>query len=486
MNVMKKIYSFLMLAIISIVAVSSCQKMDGPTPDKNVLVGVSYEEVLNPDMTKVSINEGTDAFTLTWNADDVVTISNSANYTCKQNQALVAGANTSNATFSLELPAIDESITQVDYVLSSSSFSSRSYSEGNYSFLRGAVAASQSANGTNIANSCFIVGINKDCVVGDPGESFSMKTMNSFLKFELTNGDVVNYPNMYVSTIKIETVGGEQIAGRFGIDLTVDNWSSAYGNDTNINAADKSSFITLDCGNAELTDVAKTFYVAAAFGTYSKGLKVTISVNDGNGKYGEMVKTISNNTSLTLSRNVMYRYPAVAVKPTSIDVRTYNKVTEAPSDWTGTYLIVGVNSDRYYVPGTQKKNNLGHFEITSSVADGAASITGDLSNYEVTVAKVSDKHYSIRLSSSFPTGANQGYYLYAASSGDNYLRSSSTIADDNYHWSFVKEDDNTVTIKANGTYTRNLMQYNSGGSLFSCYSSASQKPVYLYKKDEKS
>lgn len=432
MNVMKKIYSFLMLAIISIVAVSSCQKMDGPTPDKNVLVGVSYEEVLNPDMTKVSINEGADAFTLTWNADDVVTIANSANDDYKQNQALVAGANTSNATFSLELPAIDESITQVDYVLSSSSFSSRSYSEeGNYSFLRGAVAASQSANGTNIANSCFIVGINKDCEVGDPGESFSMKTMNSFLKFELTNGDAENYPEMYVSTIKIEAVGGEQIAGRFGIDLTAEDWYSAYGNDTNIKAANKSSFITLDCGNAELTDVAKTFYVAAAFGTYSKGLKVTISVNDGNGKYGEMVKTISNNTSLTLSRNVMYRYPAVAVTPEDVVLDTYTLIDNVEDLTAGTYYMAAKPSDYHIWNGSISSGDL----VTTNFIFSDNTLTGDGEMAEVVLVS---------------TGTANQYYIKC---NNKYLTTSSiasrklSLVDTSDGSYFIVSDDSRGGIK---------------------------------------
>ncbi|MBQ2892429.1 MAG: hypothetical protein IJE45_06005, partial [Bacilli bacterium] len=41
--------------------------------------------------------------------------------------------------------------------------------------------------------------------------------------------------------------------------------------------------------------------------------------------------------------------------------------------------------------------------------------------------------------------------------------------------------DGVATIVAQGTYSRNTMQYNSTSSLFSCYDSASQKAISIYK-----
>ena len=75
------------------------------------------------------------------------------------------------------------------------------------------------------------------------------------------------------------------------------------------------------------------------------------------------------------------------------------------------------------------------------------------------------------------TGSN---YLYAASSSSNYLKEKGT-KDANGSWKIEIASDGEATIKAQGTYTRNVMQYNQTSSLFACYSSASQKAVVIYK-----
>lgn len=80
-------------------------------------------------------------------------------------------------------------------------------------------------------------------------------------------------------------------------------------------------------------------------------------------------------------------------------------------------------------------------------------------------------------------------YLYAASTGSNYLRTQTTI-DNNARWSIDIDGDGVATIIAQGTNTRNNMRYNyNNGSnpRISCYASSSDMPkVYLYEKDGES
>ena len=72
-------------------------------------------------------------------------------------------------------------------------------------------------------------------------------------------------------------------------------------------------------------------------------------------------------------------------------------------------------------------------------------------------------------------------YLYAASSGSNYLKTQ-TALDDNASWSISVTSAGVATIVAQGTNTRNTMQYNSqnNSSLFACYASASQSDVSIW------
>ena len=67
-------------------------------------------------------------------------------------------------------------------------------------------------------------------------------------------------------------------------------------------------------------------------------------------------------------------------------------------------------------------------------------------------------------------------YLYAASSGNNYLRTKTT-ADDNAKATISISTNGDAAITFQGTYTRNTMRYNpnNGSPIFSCYASTATK-----------
>ena len=71
-------------------------------------------------------------------------------------------------------------------------------------------------------------------------------------------------------------------------------------------------------------------------------------------------------------------------------------------------------------------------------------------------------------------------FLYAASSSKNYLQTQATN-DANGKWA-ITFSSNVASITAQGSNTNKVMQYNSSASLFSCYSSASQASVYLFRR----
>lgn len=73
-------------------------------------------------------------------------------------------------------------------------------------------------------------------------------------------------------------------------------------------------------------------------------------------------------------------------------------------------------------------------------------------------------------------------YLYAASSSKNHLKTASlAVAGDNAKAKIETDDDGAPTVKFLGTNTNNSLRYNTGSSLFSCYSSG-QNPVQIYRK----
>ena len=72
-------------------------------------------------------------------------------------------------------------------------------------------------------------------------------------------------------------------------------------------------------------------------------------------------------------------------------------------------------------------------------------------------------------------------YLYAASSGSNHLKVQSEA--DNNAKATISISDGDATIQFQGSYTRNLLRYNSTSTLFSCYGSG-QQPVQIYYRNQ--
>ena len=71
-------------------------------------------------------------------------------------------------------------------------------------------------------------------------------------------------------------------------------------------------------------------------------------------------------------------------------------------------------------------------------------------------------------------------YLAAVSSSSNYVKTVSTV-DDNASWTISINSDALATVKAQGSYSRNILQYNTSSPRFSCYN-GNQKPVNIYAK----
>ena len=138
------------------------------------------------------------------------------------------------------------------------------------------------------------------------------------------------------------------------------------------------------------------------------------------------------------------------------------------------YIIVGYNEKdgSYKAMGVQKSNNRAAVDVTENA--GTIAVTTDVCEF-VIYGPNANRFYTLY-------DVAEGY-LYAASSKDNYLRSQTTN-DINGKWVIsIDPGSKIASIFADGSSNRNVMQYNSSNTLFSCYASASQSPVYLYEKE---
>ena len=155
---------------------------------------------------------------------------------------------------------------------------------------------------------------------------------------------------------------------------------------------------------------------------------------------------------------------ALSLLPTAVFAaepaeQTYVKVTEAPEDWSGTYLIV-YETGKLILNGSLDTLDAKNNTVDVTIAD--AKIIGDYAKYAVTVEKM-ENGYAIQSAS--------GKYI-SGKAGSNVLNSGTTQAVNT-----ISMDAGAVSIISDST----ALQYNVSGARFRYYRNADQNPPALYK-----
>ena len=149
-------------------------------------------------------------------------------------------------------------------------------------------------------------------------------------------------------------------------------------------------------------------------------------------------------------------------------------VTDASTLNVGDRVVIAAKDYNYAISTTQNNNNRGQAAITKE----ANNITP---SNDVQILTLQNGTKSGTFAFQDDNDISNDGYLYAASSGSNHLKTETQLSD-NSSWSITIAADGTATLKAQGSNTRNVMQYNQSSSLFACYGSASQKALAIYKE----
>ena len=196
----------------------------------------------------------------------------------------------------------------------------------------------------------------------------------------------------------------------------------------------------------------------------------------------QWVVTDAQGNAITVTEN-QFEMPAsdvivsatFAFSPQSF-VREYQLVTSTDQLVVGrTYLIVNVANGKA-LGTTQNNNNRSAASVT--IEDGVIS-TIDNTVCEL-ILGASGNNWTL-----FDSGyGNNGGYLCSASSSNNYLKTQTSITN-NSKWNIAIGVDGVATITAQGSYTRNIIKYNSQNDIFACYASGStQLDVCLFRRTE--
>lgn len=277
-----------------------------------------------------------------------------------------------------------------------------------------------------------------------------------------------------------------------------------YGNDIN-DSSKKSPALTLsDEVQATATvDPASTATKACAYGELSELLEWNAidPVDDEEIRRNDLIyKGIQNNRNPFVDfpswadacfgsgtvdytdMNIRCKYLGIADKytdtPTPIPTlkNGFSKYTSVNDFKIGNKVILGsVYDSKYYsISHDQRNNNRAAIECSFNDTNCTPNISTEI--FTVVAGTKAN---------TFAFMAEDGRYIYAASSSGNYLRSD-TALDDNGSFAISLVGD-LFHFVASGTSERNIIYYNSQFSLFGCYASTHEHPcdltVYGYTPD---
>ena len=157
----------------------------------------------------------------------------------------------------------------------------------------------------------------------------------------------------------------------------------------------------------------------------------------------------------------------ITVKPALV-YGVWELVTDVTSLAAGDKVVIVAKDYDFALSTNQGNNNRGQAAVTKD--NNTISFSADVQVLTLEIGTVDN---------TFALNTGNGY-LYASSTSANQLKTQAK-KDDNASWN-ISIADGTATIVAQGSNTRNTMQYNQSSSLFSCYASASQKAICLYTK----
>lgn len=212
---------------------------------------------------------------------------------------------------------------------------------------------------------------------------------------------------------------------------------------------------------------SNTISATGLSGTLSASVSGNIVTVTATGNTGAAVKQ-----TLTISLANSKSYVTVEQDAQGSITKIYEKVTSAPSDWTGKFLITYTSDDGKVVNVLTEKAAAGNYgayvDISSHIASGSTIASNDDTNqYAYTIAKVTGSdQYTISRGSTYLGLTSAGNNLYFGTSGDQ----------DEYKWTF----DGTKVIPVKFT-DRNLQWNNNNNQYrFACYK-GTQANVTLYK-----
>lgn len=435
-----KLYKSIFAIALVASAFASCQKIE---EDNSINTSKTVSFTATTPETKTAFGEpdGTRYPTL-WTANDEK-VKVSLNYATAKDAEVTPAADFKTANFSVEI-ADDESNAYSFYSVSPASAAisiNSSYKSWNINF-----PSSQTPSETSVdENAQILVAQTEEFTEFPTSVKMNYTHLTAYGKMSLLN---LNLDGATINSISL--TASKNWAGRWYY----------YPETGSVSESSASATITIETSATE-----NIWFACAPVDMGGATIKVTVNTTD-----GPFVKEITFPESVVFERGVINKFAVDMAEIAPEQPKNYTIVTSLSELTEDSEVIIAAADYDFAISTTQNGNNRAQASVTKSDAGAMISDPGD----DVQIFTL--KKGSVDNTLAFYTGSG---YIYAASSSNNYLKTQSTL-DENASFS-AEISGNVVNLVASGTNTRNVLQYNESSKLFSCYGSASQKAVSIYK-----
>ena len=304
----------------------------------------------------------------------------------------------------------------------------------------------------------------KKVVISPNGSSFSLSDLDGLDKSKKTwTGSASEVTFTGAGTNKWDKITITYTSSGSNPSISADNVGIAYNATAGSISYTINNAVTGGALTAAKTSDSDWLTVGAVS---ASAVAFTTSVNTGAARTATVRLTYTYDTDKIVTKDVAITQ--------SKAIGTYALATSITSGKH--YIIVGKNGSDYVAMGYDKGSNRDAVDVEIS----SGTITGAEAVYDFIIyGPDACGRYTI-----YDETKDKEGYLYAAGSGNNYLKTHEVNNIDG-KWSIdIDSKTGVASVVADGSSNRNVMQYNSGSSLFSCYSSDSQSDVYLYERND--
>ena len=301
--------------------------------------------------------------------------------------------------------------------------------------------------------------------------SISCATDGATIRYTTDGNDPTESSDIYSSPISVTTTGTTIKAKAFKAEMDASSVATAT-------YTIKPTTPTITGGaNVTITgDEGCTFYYTTATGSdthtdpSNESTEYTAPFTPADGTKIKAIAYDAYGNKSDVTSVFTFKY--MPLNPKNINSNYYVKVTDASTLENGDAILI-VNETAGQALGAQNGNNCP--DETVDISDGVISDKGEALKLILVkkTEKVDDVDTEVFY---FYTGAG---YLYAASSSKNYLKEQNPATTNARATISISSGDAAITFK--GSNTHNIVRYNSGDGLFSCYASG-QSPVQIYKE----